>query len=429
MNPLLASGGLLSKPSDLERLGDIQPGALFVTGRAGTGKSTLLRDFVKHSGLNCAVLAPTGLAALNVGGQTIHSFFRIKPGPVLADSEHVPVFSPKHPRWKLMKMMDVLVIDEISMVRADLLDAIDYSLRANLKSEEPFGGKRVIFFGDLLQLEPVVKRGAEMEMMLDLYASPFFFDAKVLRNFPMDILELTEVHRQAEDQEFLWALNELRQGKTEVLELLNQRVDAPLDGRAVTLHTRNAGVFAMNMERLTRLEGSSTEFRATFSGDSIDEPPTDPVLSLKLGARVMFVRNGTDWVNGTLGTIVGFPAEGGVSVMKDDGETVLAGPETWEKVRWTWDGRLHRIAAEVTGTFTQVPLKLAWALTVHKSQGLTFDRIRIDFGQGAFAHGQLYVALSRCRTLAGLSLTHPLKPSDLIFNERVTEFWEQTGLL
>lgn len=422
-------GGLLSRPSDLDRLGDVQPGALFVTGRAGTGKSTLLREFVQHSGLHCAVLAPTGLAALNVGGQTIHSFFRIKPGPVLADTEHVPVFKQGHPRWRLIKMMDVLVIDEISMVRADLLDAIDFSLRANMRSDEPFGGKRVLFFGDLLQLEPVVKRGAEMEMMLDLYASPFFFDAKVLRNFPMDILELTEVHRQAEDPEFLWALNELRQGKTETLDLINERVGAPLEGRSITLHTRNAGVFAMNMDRLSRLEGASAEFRATFTGEAIEDTPTDSLLTLKLGARVMFVRNGTEWVNGTLGTVVGFPAEGGVRVLKDDEETVTVGPETWEKVRWTWDGRRHKIAAEVTGTFTQIPLKLAWALTVHKSQGLTFDRVRLDFSGGAFAHGQLYVALSRCRSLKGLSLSHPLKPTDLIFNERVVEFWGQTGLL
>ena len=428
MNPSQPSTSLLSKPNHLAHLGQLTPGVLFVTGRAGTGKSTLLREFVSQSGLNCAVVAPTGLAALNVGGQTIHSFFRIKPGPVISDSEHVPVFRPGHPKWRLMKNMDVLVIDEISMVRADLLDAMDYSLRANLKSEEPFGGKRVVVFGDLLQLEPVVRRGAEMEMMLDLYASPFFFDAKVLRNFPMEILELTEVHRQAGDQDFVWALNELRQGKTEVLDAINERVGASLDGREVTLHTRNAGVLAMNMERLMRLSGSSREFKATFTGDSIDETPTDPLLTLKLGARVMFVRNGTEWVNGTLGTVTGFPEEGGVKVEKDDGETVTVGPETWEKVRWSWDGMRHRIAAEVTGTFTQIPLKLAWALTVHKSQGLTFDQVRLDFGQGAFAHGQLYVALSRCRTLAGLSLAHPLKPTDLIINERVLEFWTQTGL-
>jgi hypothetical protein len=416
--------------SDLSHLNELKSGGgcLFITGKAGTGKSTLLREFVRFSGLKCAVLAPTGLAAINVGGQTIHSFFRIKPGPVVSTDEHVPVFSPGHPRARVIRAMDVLIIDEVSMVRADLMDAIDYSLRRNTRIDEPFGGKKVLFFGDLLQLEPVVRRGAEMEMILDLYASPFFFDSKVLRNYPMDVLELTTVHRQADDPEFLWALNELRKGNCEMLENFNSRVHAPVQAdRVITLNPRNAGVLAMNMQKLQDLGSQEKVYKGITTGDFIDEYPTDPQLALRRGARVMFVKNGSEWVNGTLGTVVEL-RDSTVLVQKDDGQDVEVAPESWEKTVYTWDSRSHSIVGQVVGTFVQIPLKLAWALTVHKSQGLTFDAVRLDFGSRAFAHGQLYVALSRCRTLAGLTLASPLKPQDLVVNERVVEFWGQMRL-
>ncbi len=412
----------------MDKMDSCLDGITFVTGRAGTGKSTLLREFVAETDQPIAVTAPTGLAAINVRGQTIHSFFGIRPGPVMNDVEHVHQYSPRSMRGKILNRIEGLIIDEVSMVRADLFDAIDFSLRINRRSDAPFGGVKVFLFGDLLQLEPVVKRGAEQQMMVSRYESPFFFDSQVVREYGLDVIELTQVHRQASDPELLWALNELRRGNAEVLESFNERVGAELDeSRLITLYTRNEGVTALNTLRLMELAGDGRRYMGVTEGDFLDEYPTDVVLHLKPGARVMFVKNGTEWVNGTLGTVVGIE-EKSVWVELDKGGTFNVEPTAWEKTRYVWDDIRERISGEVVGTFTQLPLKLAWALTVHKSQGLTFDQVRLDFSQRAFAHGQLYVALSRCRTFPGLSLASQLKREDLVMNDRVMEFHSQLAL-
>jgi ATP-dependent exoDNAse (exonuclease V) alpha subunit len=411
--------------ANLEELG---AGLFFITGKAGTGKSTLLRALAKQMEGKAAVVAPTGLAAVNVGGQTIHSMFGFKPGPLMNTEDHVHRYSPSTFRGRLLRKMETLIIDEVSMVRADVLDAIDYCLRLNNKSDLPFGGKRVIVVGDLLQLEPIVSRGADSEMIEHRYASPYFFDSEVVREHRMEVLELTEVHRQASDPEFLWALNEVRWGRTDVLEVFNERLGAEIDeARVITLGTHNEGVNALNMRRLVEISAPTTNYRATVDGTFERDFPTDPELMLKPGARVMFLKNAALWVNGSLGTIIACRPDL-VVVELDNGQTVEVPPMEWEKVRWTWDSVRDRLSYEVAGTFTQIPLKLAWAMTIHKSQGLTFDDVRLDLTRAIFAHGQLYVALSRCRRLAGMSLTRKLKPEDLIIHERVFHFWRQMGL-
>jgi ATP-dependent exoDNAse (exonuclease V) alpha subunit len=328
-----------------------------------------------------------------------------------------------------MRAMEALIIDEISMVRADLLDGVDFSLRRNRDRNEPFGGVKVVFFGDLLQLEPVVRRGAEMEMLVDRYESPFFFDCDALKDAPPDVIELTQVHRQAGDPEMLHALNQLRCAELEALELFNTRVHARIDeAKFITLTPRRDTADAMNSQRLMEIPGQGRVYSGITEGDFYEEYPTDPNLRLKAGARVMMVRSQPpDWVNGSLGTVEEL-AEKTVRIRLDSGESHQVEAVKWEKVRWTWDSHRGRIGAEVVGTFTQLPVRLAWALTVHKSQGLTFDAVRLDFGSRAFAHGQLYVALSRCRSLAGLSLASPLRQQDLIIDQRVMELHGQLGL-
>ncbi len=399
---------------------------LFVTGKAGTGKSTLLRYLASQLSLAHVVVAPTGIAAINVGGQTVHSFFRLRPGPLIDKDEDVTLFRKGSPKSRLIKAMQVLIIDEISMVRADLMDAIDWSLRLNTGCEEPFGGKLCVFFGDLWQLEPVVTRGAEEAMIRDRYRSPFFFDAEVFARARLRSFELQTVYRQEGDPEFLEALNAIRRGDPSPLELINERVGQPLrDGAVITLTATNIRASTINQTRLAALGGTHRNYLANVTQEFGTEFPTDPHLTLKPGAQVMFVRNGRQWVNGTLGTVKSV-IDGEVTVTLEDGEDVAVSPVTWEKCAYDWDASAKRITRRVVGTFTQIPLKLAWAVTVHKSQGLTFDRVNIDFDRHAFAHGQLYVALSRCRSLAGISLCRPLSPRDMVLHPRVAEFeWEQ----
>ncbi len=403
-------------------------GLTFVTGKAGTGKSTLLRELSTALTGRAAVAAPTGLAAINAGGQTIHSLFGFKPGPLMNTEEHVHRYNPYSFRGRVLRKMDALILDEISMVRADLLDAIDYSLRINNDSDDPFGGKQVVVFGDLLQLEPVVSRGADSEMIEHRYASPFFFDSEVVREHRLEVHELTTVHRQASDPELIWALNQVRWGEADALDAFNERVGESVDeGRVITLGTHNDGVNALNMRRLVDLSSPPQGYKAIIEGEFTKDFPTDVDLVLKPGARVMLLKNAAQWVNGSLGTVLRLEPEFAV-VELDSGEVVEVPPMSWEKVRWSWDSHRDRLTYEIVGTFTQIPLKLAWAMTVHKAQGLTFDHVRLDFTRSAFAHGQLYVALSRCRTFQGMTLTRKLKQDDLIINPRVFEFWRQMGL-
>ena len=396
---------------------------IFVTGRAGTGKSTVLRRFVETTTLRTVVLAPTGLAAVQVGGQTIHSFFNFPLGPLQPGPDTVPLFKKGQAKRRLIEALECVVIDEVSMVRADVMDAIDYSLRTNRdRPGEPFGGATVLCFGDLMQLEPVVQAGADDEMMADVYESPFFFDSKVVRETSLDVYELTTVHRQKEDEEYLWALNRLRDGHTDELEVFNARVGADLGGHGVvTLTATNARAASINLQNLARLPGRTTVYKAEVEGTFGRETPTEERLALKPGAQVMFVKNGRGWVNGSLGEVLE-TGEDGVRVRLFEGSEHWVERETWDRKRYTWDRYSERISSETVGSFTQIPLRLAWALTVHKSQGLTLEKVRLDLDRPAFSHGQTYVALSRCRTLAGLSLVRPIQARDVIVAERALTF-------
>ena len=402
---------------------------IFITGKAGTGKSTVLREFVQSSPLMKVVLAPTGLAAINVGGQTIHSFFNFHLGPIENDPDQIPVFRKGGSKRRLIEKLDCIVIDEVSMVRADIMDAIDYSLRLNTEVNEPFGGKTMVLVGDLWQLEPVVGGNAEQEMISHRYASPFFFDSQAVRDTSLDVIELQTVHRQKDDPEFLWALNKLRKGETDEIEYFNERVGTVLEGEnIITLTATNARANAINLAALNKLPTTSRTYKGTAEGNFGNEFPADPILTLKVGAQVMFVKNAKHWVNGMLGTVVSLD-EDVISVRTDRGEIVAVERETWEKNRFTWDRHQFRIQAEAVGSYLQFPLRLAWAVTIHKSQGLTFDNLILDLDRRAFAHGQLYVALSRCRTLAGLSLRNAIVAQDSIVHPRVWEFEKLAGLV
>lgn len=403
---------------------------LFLTGRAGTGKSTVLRRFVEETDSNVVVLAPTGLAAINAGGQTIHSFFRIKPGPLELDDPEVPQFRPGHPIRKVIEEAHVVVLDEISMVRADLLDAIDLALRRNSKqSKEPFAGKRILFVGDLWQLPPVVSTPAEQEMLDSRYGSEFFFDSLVAQRAPMLAIELATIHRQASDPAFMDALNLLRSGDPESLPLFNERVifggGPPEVLRLTATRARAAWI---NSQRLSEIAGPAKVYSADIMGTLREEElPAERLLNLKVGARVMFTRNGTEWVNGSLGEVTGL-GEGTVQVRLDDGATVEAEPVTWEKRSYRWDPSERRIGSEIVGSATQIPLRLAYAVTIHKAQGLTFDKVHVDFDRRAFGHGHAYVALSRCRSLAGMTLERRLTEAELQTSERVRSFARGIGL-
>jgi ATP-dependent exoDNAse (exonuclease V) alpha subunit len=400
---------------------------IFITGRAGTGKSTVLRRFVETTTHKTVVLAPTGLAAVQVGGQTIHSFFNFPLGPIQPGTTEIPLFKKGQAKRRLIESLDCIVIDEVSMVRADVMDAIDYSLRLNRdRKAEPFGGVTLVCFGDLMQLEPVVQSGADEEMMADRYVSPFFFDSKVVKDTSLDVFELTTVHRQRDDEEYLWALNRLREGLSDELDLFNARVGVDLGTEGVvTLTATNARAGAINLQRLAKLTGRPTIYKAQVQGNFGRETPTEPVLALKPGAQVMFVKNGRGWVNGSLGEVLEVEEERARVRLFEGGEHWVE-PETWDKKRYTWDRFASRISSEPVGSFTQIPLRLAWALTVHKSQGLTLDKVRLDLDRPAFSHGQAYVALSRCRSLLGLSLVRPLEPRDVIVEERALDFARQS---
>ena len=418
---------------------------VFVTGRAGTGKSTLLQHLAWNTDKQIAVCAPTGVAALNVEGQTIHSLFRLPIG-LIADSE----LEQSEPARRIMNAIDTLVIDEISMVNADLMDAIDRSLRqARRRRAEPFGGVQIVMFGDPYQLSPVPPRGDELRYIRDHYRSFWFFDAQVwagpsadgsaIRSdglldlgrvgAPLHIRELREIHRQA-DAGFKAMLNAVRHGvvTAEIAGQLNaagaRPVPEPSDGEPpiITLATRNDIVNRINQRHLEALPGPVQTARAEISGDfgRGEAYPADTDLQLKVGAQVMFLRNdlggaradGPRWVNGSIGTVTRIA--GGTVRVDLDGEDVEVEPTVWEKYRYAYDPASRKLTRDIVAEFTQFPLRLAWAVTIHKSQGKTYDRAIIDLGSGAFAPGQTYVALSRLTSLDGLYLSRPLRPSDIL---------------
>ncbi len=402
---------------------------VFVTGRAGTGKSTLLDYFRNTTQKKVAILAPTGVAALNVKGQTIHSFFGFKPS-ITPERVRKLRFTAKE--QNIYRSLDAIVIDEISMVRADLLDCVDKFLRLNGPSaSKPFGGIQLIFIGDLYQLPPVVT-GEEKAAFNSLYETPYFYSAKVFESLDMEFVELEKIYRQ-HDEEFIAILNAIRNNTVteEQLELLNQRCvpdfEPPLDSFYVHLTTTNKLADEINYRQLAKLRSQPYLFSASIKGEFREEYiPTAVELRVKIGAQIMMVNNDPDgrWVNGSIGKIIDVVEDeknGHIIVVElSDGAIVEVTPYTWEIFRLFVED--EQLKSEVIGRFTQYPLMLAWAVTIHKSQGKTFDMVIIDIGRGAFAHGQTYVALSRCTTLDGIVLKKPILKKHIWTDYKVVKF-------
>ncbi len=392
---------------------------LFITGRAGTGKSTLLRCLRANLKSRTAVLAPTGLAAISVQGQTIHSFFGFPPQFI------TPEVVKRARRTALLRNLDTLIIDEVSMVRADLMEGIDLALRvARKQMKVPFGGVQLLALGDLHQLPPVVREAELQQLFAESFGGIYFFNAPVFRDAAIGLLELSHVYRQS-DETFLEALNGVRDGSPTRAHLgvFNERVAAfralPNPDDYVVLTPINQAADQTNRQFLDRLAGTPSTFEATVTGKF--EPsayPTDATLTLKEGCKVVLLRNDPDkrWVNGTQARVKRIRDK--AVWIEIDGEEHELESATWENLRYEHDAEKDRIVERVVGSFRQLPVRLAWALTIHKSQGMTLDKVYIDFGRGAFAHGQAYVALSRCRSLEGLALARPISSWDVKFDER-----------
>jgi len=405
---------------------------LFITGRAGTGKSTLLSLLKRTTKKNAVVLAPTGVAALNVGGQTIHSFFKLP--PKMIDPHDIN----KRKNHFFYKKVKLLIIDEISMVRADMMDNIDVFLRRNLEKDIPFGGVQLVVFGDLFQLPPVVSSQFERQVLKEKYGNPYFFSALVFNEMELRMIELRTVYRQNE-RRFINLLDNIRTRQIDMddMEEINQRYIENLEeeeedevSMAITLCATNATVNAINSERIKSLTTPLYEYKATVTGNfKANVSPADANLWLKEDAQVMFVRNNPEgkFVNGSLGRVVRLESDKIVVAIIDQGQEkhIDVDQEEWEMMKYEIDDKqADRFKTVVVGTFKQYPLKLAWAITIHKSQGKTFDNIVVDLGRGAFDYGQTYVALSRCRTLEGIRLKKKIRPKDIIVDETVVEYYE-----
>ena len=413
---------------------------VFITGKAGTGKSTLLEHIRLHSKKNLIVLAPTGVSAVHVHGDTIHSFFTLKPGYEKDEAMSMRIDEKKASKYKRIK---TIAIDEISMVRADLLDAVDIVLRRARKDDRAFGGVQMIFFGDLYQLPPVVTPSDHQKFYAE-YPSPYFFDAQVFNaqtdlfgnGLTFETVELSTIYRQ-QDTTFIDVLNAVRDNTVTAAHLatLNARLDEAFTPKKkekyMYLMTTNASAQVINDARLGDIWSVEKTFTADITGDvPRNLYPNDTSITLKVGAQVMFVNNEPErqWVNGTIGTVKKIEEvyseekkkkEPVITIETSDGMRKVR-PHTWEISKYMFQGK--EFVREVMGSFTQLPVKLAWAITIHKSQGKTFEKVILDLGRGAFAHGQTYVALSRCTSLEGLVLKKPITKRSIIMDERVREF-------
>ena len=414
----------------------------FLTGKAGTGKSTFLRYICEHTKKKHVVLAPTGIAAINAGGSTLHSFFKLPFYPLLPDNPDFSLqrgrihefFKYTKPHRKLLEELELIIIDEISMVRADIIDAVDRILRVYSRNlREPFGGKQILLVGDVFQLEPVVK-GDEREILNRFYPTPYFFSARVFNQIDLVSIELQKVYRQT-DATFVGVLDHIRNntvGATD-LQLLNTRYGTQIEESEadmyITLATRRDNVDHINDKKLAELPGEPVTFSGEITGDFPESSlPTSQELVLKPGAQIIFIKNDFDrrWVNGTIGIISGFdPFEETLYVITDDGKECDVKRESWRNIRYKYNEEKKQIEEEELGTFTQYPIRLAWAITIHKSQGLTFSRAVIDFTGGVFAGGQAYVALSRCTSLEGIQLKKPVSRADVFVRPEIIGFAER----
>jgi len=404
------------------------PNHLFITGKAGTGKSTLLTFFREHTQKPLVVLSPTGVGAVNVNGETIHSFFHFYPNVTIDEARKT---AKKFAKTKIYQKLEMIIIDEISMARADLLDCVDEFLKIVRKSKEPFGGLKMAFIGDLYQLPPVVS-SEEKEAFARLYQAPYFFEAKIIKEIielgKLEMIELTKIYRQSEE-DFIDLLNSIRNRSIseEQIAKINERVKDDTDHLGndyIYLTSLNQQAEEINNLNLARLLGKEYIFEGEIEGEFEEKSlPTSLKIHLKKGARVMLLNNDRQgrWINGTLGTVTKIGKES-VWVKLDGAEEEEVSPFTWEVYRSVYNEKTKQIEKETIGTFCQLPLRLAWAVTIHKSQGKTFDRVIIDFGRGTFVHGQAYVALSRCRTFKGLVLKRPLKKSHILMDYRVSKF-------
>lgn len=410
--------------TEQEKIFDIMEhtnGHMFITGKAGTGKSALLQYFKQKTQKRVAVVAPTGVAALNVGGQTIHSFFRIPPQFI---QQQGSTFIDNKTKY-ILQNIDTIVIDEVSMVRSDLMDAIDSKLRSARASSVAFGGVQIVMFGDLYQLPPVVSDPELMRYFAENNNGFYFFNASVWQDAMLDIYELSTIFRQ-KDEEFKSVLNAIRLGEVDemILDTLNTRVVASVPASGVIrLVTTNSKVSEINHQFLEMLRDNPSMYKASIAGNIEQSSfPTEHELFLKRGAQIMMIKNDKDkrWVNGSIGYIE--------SLMKDEikvnieGNTYNVPKETWNKIKYTYNPAKRMIEEEVISSFTQFPVRLAWAITIHKSQGQTYNAVAIDMSRGAFAHGQTYVALSRCTSLEGLYLTRKIKPQDIIIDPEIIRF-------
>ena len=412
--------------------------SVFLTGKAGTGKSTFLKYVCANTKKKYVVLAPTGIAAINAGGSTLHSFFKLPFHPLLPDDPNFSLkggklhsflkYSSEH--RKLIKQLELVIIDEISMVRADIIDFIDKVLRVYSQNmREPFGGKQVLLVGDVYQLEPVVKSD-EREILNRFYPTPYFFSAKVFNEMELVSIELTKVYRQS-DPAFVGVLDHIRNNTATAadLQLLNTRYNFEIvsneNDMYVTLATRRDVVDYINEKKLAELPGDSVTLKGEIKGEFPENSlPTQMELEVKPGAQIIFIKNDPDkrWVNGTIGTIAGIDEEETLYVITEDGGEYDVKKDKWSNIRYRYNETEKKIEEEELGVFIQYPIRLAWAITIHKSQGLTFSRVVIDFTGGVFAGGQAYVALSRCTSLDGIQLKKQISRSDIFIRPEIVTF-------